>query len=208
LLIEIIDLGINNLSSLSRAVDNASSDLHKIKIISHSKESKNPDLLFLPGVGKFSKAMSTLTDFEFDKLLRDEIDKGTKLVGICLGMQLFFSSSEESPDAQGLDLIPGEVRKLPSVDRVPNVGWAAVSQTKDVEAFSSLGLLKDFYFVHSYYAQPKIENDILTYSSTGSFNYVSSIRHENILGFQFHPEKSGTVGRQLLSETLTWGRNT
>ena len=133
---------------------------------------------------------------------------GTKVVGICLGMQLLATESDESPGVEGLNLIKSRVKKLRAdgTERIPHIGWAEVLKKNEVENFPSLATPGDFYFVHSYHLLPENKNDILTETQFGQKSFVSSVISTGILGFQFHPEKSGAKGKALITEIIQWAR--
>ena len=134
---------------------------------------------------------------------------GTKVVGICLGMQLLGTSSEESPGVQGLDLIKSKVERLPvdKSERIPHIGWAETIENSKPGIFPSLTSPGDFYFVHSFHLLPQNENDLLTKTPYGEHFFASSVFSRDILGVQFHPEKSGAKGKALISEIIQWVLN-
>jgi glutamine amidotransferase len=203
--IEVLDLGINNLASLRRGLEDAGAHTHRV--IASSNESRGADLMVLPGVGAFGAAIAELESRGLDEAVKRHVASGGYLFGVCLGMQLLTTGSEESPDAPGLDLIPGRaVRLTPNTDaRVPNMGWTeAVAADDPDEEFTVFERALDFYFVHSYAVVPDDEADALAHSQFGDQRFVSAIRHDKILGVQFHPEKSSRPGHQLLSEVLEW----
>jgi imidazole glycerol phosphate synthase glutamine amidotransferase subunit len=207
--IGILDLGINNLSSVYRSFSRMTTSHDTITVISDGLDISSPDLLVLPGLGKFSSGINALKlNHMIDFLHRMNREK-KKIVGICLGMQLLGSASNESPNAIGLDIIPGQVMKLPTSDiqRVPNIGWSGVGKPSDSNPFKSLETPGDFYFVHSYHLVPKDRNSVLTKTIFGEGSFVSSVLTDNVVGFQFHPEKSGKKGVQLINEIISWGRN-
>jgi glutamine amidotransferase len=209
MLISIIDLGINNLTSVKRAFSLHLTSSDTIDVANSNSSSERPDLLILPGLGNFAAGMKQIRDRKLDDLIYKWTGEGVKLAGICLGMQLLGTESKESPGVKGLNLIKSHVEPLPShVDeKIPNIGWAtavATLNTKHFDAFKSKG---DFYFVHSYHLIPENEKVTLTRTTFGSSSFVSSILSQNIVGFQFHPEKSGEKGRQLISEICEWARS-
>jgi glutamine amidotransferase len=206
-MIEIIDLGINNLNSVLRAI-RKSSEID-LEIVSKPKESFHQSIIILPGLGNFGTGSAILKSTKLDAYLKRKVESGSRLIGICLGMQLLGCSSEESPNLSGLELIPGKVRKLPKFigERVPNIGWAETEQSKNFEEFPSLSKQKDFYFVHSYFFEPSDQKDILALTQFGDMKFASAIKLNNVLGFQFHPEKSAEVGKSLLLDCLKWATN-
>jgi len=205
--IEIINLGINNLNSVVRAIRKISEI--DLEIVSKPKDTNTKSIIILPGLGNFGTGMGILKVTKLDNYLKEKVKSGSKLIGICLGMQLLASSSEESPNVSGLELIPGKVKKLPKFkdERVPNIGWAETQQIKEFEDFPSLNGQKDFYFVHSYYFETLRQQDILASTKFGNIEFASAIKLENVMGFQFHPEKSAEIGISLLSDSIKWAVN-
>jgi glutamine amidotransferase len=211
MLISIIDLGINNLTSVKRAFSLHLTSSDKIDVTNSNSSLKRPDLLILPGLGNFAAGMKQIRDRKLDDLIYKWTGEGVKIAGICLGMQLLGTESKESPGVKGLNIIKSYVEPLsPHLDeKIPNIGWAtatavATSNTKYFAAFKSKG---DFYFVHSYHLMPEDEKVTLTRTAFGSTSFVSSILSQNVVGFQFHPEKSGEKGRQLISDICEWARS-
>jgi glutamine amidotransferase len=203
--IEIIDLGVNNIRSLMESVARNSSEV-KLTVIETALESNSPDLVFLPGIGNFGAAMKQMQDAGFKNLIQDLSNSDVKVVGICLALQLFGSGSEESPNVEGLGIIPGTSSKLPLSDKekIPNVGWSEVSLKSPSTPFQSLGTQRDFYFVHSYSFLPDNPVTVLATSKFGNYEFVSAVFRDNLLAFQFHPEKSGNPGNSLIKEILEW----
>lgn len=202
--VEILDLGINNLASLRRGFVEAGAT--ELGIVASATETQGADLLVLPGVGAFGAAVAELDSRGLGEVAQAHVAGGGYLFGVCLGMQLLGSSSEESPGALGLDFISGAVRKLDSSGgaRVPNMGWSPLHARQDDPAFPSLERDLDFYFVHSYALVPDYETDIFATSPFGDHEFVSSVLRGRVLGTQFHPEKSSKPGKLLLSNVLAW----
>lgn len=202
--IEVVDLGINNLASLTRGLENAG-DVD-LRVIADASETRGADLMVLPGVGGYGAAVDELRNRGLDTVVTEHAAAGLPLFGVCLGMQLLAEASEETPGAPGLGLIEGTVRKLTpsSTDRVPNMGWSGVDATEKAEPFSALRQPFDFYFVHSFAMVPHDPDDVLITSQFAGSPFVSGVIHENVLGLQFHPEKSSRGGIRLLSEVVVW----
>lgn len=197
--IGIIDLKINNIFSIFKATQAAN---FKCKIIDKKENYKKYDLIILPGVGSFKEAMKKIKKEDIDKKIYEFIDNNSKkLLGICLGMQLLFENSTEFGNTKGLNLLSGTVEKFEKkeVKIIPHMNWNKI-YFKNLYNKSILRTFnkKDFYFVHSYYCKIKIKSNLLTYTKYGNQKFCSSVRHENILGTQFHPEKSGKVGINFL----------
>jgi glutamine amidotransferase len=209
MLINIIDLGINNLTSVKRAFSLHLTSSDTIDLTSSNSSLKRPDLLVLPGLGNFAAGMRQIRDRKLDDLIYKWTGEGVKLAGICLGMQLLGTESKESPGVKGLNLIKSHVEPLPPHldEKIPNIGWATAAATSNTKYFAAFRSKGDFYFVHSYHLIPENEKVMLTRTIFGSTSFVSSILSQNIVGFQFHPEKSGEKGRQLISEICEWARS-
>ncbi len=204
--IEIIDLGQNNLSSVEKALLGNIRGTDSCISISELSESNSPNLLVLPGLGHFASGMEKLKEKGFDDLLIQENTKKTPIVGICLGMQLFCLESEEAPGIPGLGIVAGMVRKLPDGEPRPNTGWGELEISNHSNHFSSLSLDRDFYFVHSFHVELHDPSQVLTKTKFAGTKFVSSYHAGNLLGFQFHPEKSGEIGQSLISEIIDWAR--
>ena len=202
--VEVLDLGLNNLASLMRALALAGFD--HIRSIEDCSLHRPARLMVLPGVGAFGAAMGRIHDRGFDTVVRDHVSAGGKLMGVCLGMHLLGSSSEESPGVSGLNLIPGEVVQLPPEknERIPHVGWNSVHMTDHRAEFSELEEPFDFYFIHSYVLQPASTSHVLGSSPYGETSFTSAVLSGPILAFQFHPEKSSQPGHRLLKQARSW----
>lgn len=205
--IEIIDLGINNITSVVRAFQETPNS--EVTVIGHSDQSRNPNLFVLPGLGYFEKGVESLDNRGFRILLEKAASQQIAIAGICLGMQLLSDFSEESPRIRGLGLISGECLKFPNTigERIPNTGWNSTKLVKLENQFQSMAGGSDFYFVHSYYFSPRSESDILSVTQFGEMKYPSSILHEKTIGFQFHPEKSAKAGKRAISDLVSWASN-
>ncbi len=206
MLISVIDLGINNLTSVINSFSKPLSSNDSIEIFDHSS-SNSPDILILPGLGKFSAGMKALQSNDMNYKIIELTNSGTKLIGICLGMQLLSERSAESPNTPGLGLIEGQCEKLPMSqgEPVPHTGWNSI-EISSTDHFFSLNSGRDFYFVHSYHLVPRNKEDISGITRFGNDSFISVVQKNNILGVQFHPEKSGQAGIDLVSEIVAWGR--
>ncbi len=195
--IGIIDLGINNLHSIKEACNSIG---YKTNLINLKKKKYNCDILILPGIGSFKKAMQIIRKNHIKKKILQHLENKDKiLVGICLGMQLFFSKSEEFGLTKGLDLIKGTVKKFSKKKMiVPHTGWNSINITKNNSIISKKLGKKMFYFTHSFYCVPENNKNILGYTKYSSFNFCSIIKKDNIFGMQFHPEKSSENGLEIL----------
>ena len=209
MLVGVIDLGINNLTSVQRAFSVPLKPTDSLKVIESDTSLERPDLVILPGLGTFGAGMSALRERKLEEKIKSWNSEGVKVVGICLGMQLLGTHSEESKGVEGLNLISSRIERRPNDEneRIPHTGWAETNIAYGSHPFSSLATPGDFYFVHSYHLIPENENDALSRTPFGKYHFVSSILSGNILGFQFHPEKSGNKGKELVSEIIEWARN-
>lgn len=201
----IIDYKLGNLFSVKQALENIGLN---IIISSDPEDLNNADALVLPGVGSFKDAINNLKELNLINPIANSIEKGKPFLGICLGLQLLFSRSEEFGDCEGLNIIKGRVRKFTAgsdgevVYKVPQIAWNQINET-EIQVWAGTPLDTTLsgeymYFVHSYYVEPD-ENVALTYTNYGPCKYVSSILKENIFACQFHPEKSGQKGLEIYS---------
>ena len=208
--IQIIDYRLGNLFSVQQACRHVGLNA----FVSPSAETLDEvDGIILPGVGAFGSAMDNLSELHLLDPLIHVVRQGKPLLGICLGMQLLFDSSEEFGFHQGLGLLPGSVRRLPDQTadsrklRVPNVGWNRVELPMERAKNGNSWGVRDgafMYFVHSYYAVPDEASDNLAFTGYGQFRYCSAVQRENILGVQFHPERSAEDGLNLYRHWASW----
>ena len=205
--IEILDLGINNLGSMVRSFENNSQEFDQVCVVSGPIGTKDADLIVLPGLGHFRAGMRALEESGLSNYVKERFEQNTKIVGICLGMQMLFECSEEAPGRPGLRFLEGVVKFLPSSQSVPNIGWDMVNLKSNSGSFPSLESGKDFYFDHSLCVTEIPDEVILTETPFGESNFISSVLNQNILGFQFHPEKSGKIGQSLVGDILDWARS-
>ncbi|MBO8173199.1 MAG: imidazole glycerol phosphate synthase subunit HisH [Bacillaceae bacterium] len=192
-MIGIIDYGMGNLHSVSKALERLGYDY---RILSKPEELDACDGVILPGVGAFGDAMDHLREMGMVSAIRDYIGSGKPFLGICLGMQLLFESSEEHGHHEGLGILPGNVVRFQGDFKVPHMGWNRLSFQKQVPLFDGVEE-GHVYFVHSYYVQPT-DRDVL-WAVTDYYGEVPAIvGRDQVCGMQFHPEKSGDVGMKLL----------
>ncbi len=197
----IVDYGLGNIFSINQVCQSVG--LNSV-VSSNKKVIRNADALILPGVGAFGEAMNSLQMNDLIEPIHDFVKTGKQFLGICLGMQLLFSQSEEFGINRGLDLIHGNIVKFPKTNnennflQVPQIQWNKIHKSREKEWNNSpLEGINDgeyMYFVHSFYAIPKDENVILSYTEYGGIEYASSVIKDNIVGLQFHPEKSAKEG--------------
>lgn len=205
----IIDLGINNLTSVQRAFSVPLKPTDSLTVIEDDSSVEQPNLIILPGLGSFGAGMKALKERKLIEKIKKWNHEGTKVVGICLGMQLLGSFSEESKGVIGLDLIGSRIERLPGnrSERIPHTGWAKTDPALDAQPFPALQSEGDFYFVHSYHLIPVNNEEVLARTPFGSTSFVSAVLSKSILGVQFHPEKSGGKGKSLISEIVQWARS-
>jgi len=210
--VSIINYGINNLKSVSMAFQKIGKSYN---IIEKPDEILSATCLILPGIGAFGDGMEGLKKRNLIDPIRQKINEGTPLLGICLGMQMLFTESEEFGLYKGLNLIPGRVISFKSPNevnikgyKVPHMGWNELNKPSDIFKkakstwqFTLLDGIKektDVYFVHSYYPIPDHDEDILATTIYGNQEFCAVVKKNNIIGTQFHPEKSGVAGLKIL----------
>jgi imidazole glycerol-phosphate synthase subunit HisH len=194
--IAILDYGMGNLRSVEKALERVGS---AAAITADPDEVRAADGVILPGVGAFPAAMRRVRELRLDALVAERLEAGTPVLGICLGMQLLFSSSSENEGAEGLGLLPGEVSALEAPGlKVPHIGWSPVRWERDSELTDGLGSEVPFYFVHSFTPRPRDAADVLGTAEYGE-RYACAVARPPLFGVQFHPEKSSTAGLRLLS---------
>jgi glutamine amidotransferase len=195
--IAIIDYDIGNLRSVEKAFTSQGIPAEITKDEQHIRAA---DKLVLLGVGAFGYAMDSLRKHGFDKLIHEAAEAGKPIIGLCVGMQMLFDEGHEFGVHQGLGLLPGKVIKFPAAVRVPHVGWNQVEYQEACAQhplFRGLPNFSFYYFVHSYYVEPTDATCILGSTEYG-LKYASICGRKNVLGVQFHPEKSQIAGLNLL----------
>jgi imidazole glycerol-phosphate synthase subunit HisH len=203
--IAVVDYGVNNLASVVRALQAGG---HSSELSADPDRIRRADRVLVPGVGNFGPASRTLANTGLGDAIREVAASGRPVLGICLGLQLFFDSSDEAPEAPGLGLLPGRVRRFSTELPVPHVGWARVNLTS---AGQNHPVLKPafsdgpqfFYHVHSYHPDGLPESTVL---GTGDYGgtFPTLVGQGSLIGAQFHPEKSQTAGILLLSAFAAW----
>jgi glutamine amidotransferase len=194
--IVIIDYGMGNLRNVQKGFEYVRSEA---KVTRNKKEIERASAIVLPGVGAFKDCMQNLEKFGLIEPLLRSIEKGKPYLGICLGLQILFSESEEFGSQKGLDLLRGRVVKFrPDPDhKVPHMGWNTIEKEREVPILQGIESGDFFYFVHSYYVIPEEKQWIATFTPYGE-PFVSSIWKENVFATQFHPEKSQQKGLRVL----------
>ena len=196
-MIAVIDYGAGNLRSIRRALESAGAE---VVVTSVAGDIARADAVVLPGVGAAAHAMDHLREMGLVDPLVASVEAGTPFLGICLGMQLLFGHQEEG-DAQGLGLIGGRVRSLPTGIKVPHMGWN-VSRVVRPGPLGDVGDERYYYFVHSFVAEPD-DPAVVAAEATYGVTFPSVVRRDNIWGTQFHPEKSGEDGLRLVNAFVT-----
>ena len=196
-MIAIIDYDSGNLKSVEKALQFLGQEC---VITRDFHEIEKADKVILPGVGSFGDAMSQLRKFELDKVIHEVAAEQKPFLGICLGLQLLFEGSEESEGVEGLHLLDGEILRIPEQEglKIPNIGWNSLDLQNNGRLFQNLEGSPFVYFVHSYYLKAR-EEAIVKATIDYSTHIHASVEKDNIFACQFHPEKSGTVGLQILS---------
>jgi len=190
--IAIVDYGVGNLHSIRRGLEIAGA---QTKITHEPAEIAAADAIVLPGVGAFKSAMQEL-GANLD-IIRQVVSAGRPLLGICLGMQLLLTWSEEGGHAEGLGLIPGKVVKLPRIQKVPHMGWNSLKIEREHPFLAGIQSGTHVYFVHSYFVRPEDEVAVLA-TTTYGIEFPSVVVRGPVIGTQFHPEKSSGAGLQML----------
>ncbi|MGZ7067011.1 MAG: imidazole glycerol phosphate synthase subunit HisH [Methanobacterium sp.] len=196
-MIVIINYGSGNLKSIR----NGFSKIGKEAIISDDiYEMEKADALILPGVGAFGNAMNQLQKYK--DLILGHIDSGKPFLGVCLGQQVLFTKSEEDEGIKGLDVLKGEVLRLPEGLKIPHMGWNDLKIKNECILFKDIGN-EYMYFVHSYYVKPEDENVIAATTNYG-VDIPAAICKDNVFATQFHPEKSGAKGLNILKNFVNY----
>lgn len=193
-MIAIVNYGMGNLRSVQKAFETVGQEA----IVTFEKDQiKKANAIVIPGVGAFYDAMNNLKTLGLDEVITEEIKTGKPFLGICLGMQVLFSYGYEVEKSQGLDVIPGDIVKLPPGEKIPHMGWNSLNIKKDSKILKGVETGNYFYFVHSYYARPVDESSIVATADYG-LEIPAVVEKENIFGIQFHPEKSSKAGLNIL----------
>jgi imidazole glycerol-phosphate synthase subunit HisH len=193
--IAVVDYGIGNLRSAQKALQRVGAD---------ARLTADPDLVgaadgvVLPGVGNFGRCMEALRDAGLDAVALGAVSSGRPFLGICVGMQMLFDGSDESPDVRGLGIVPGQVRWLPDTVKRPQMQWNTLHVTRPSRLFAGLGDDPWMYFVHSYHPVPA-DPDVVVATCDYGGPMVAAVERGNVAAVQFHPEKSARAGLGLLA---------
>lgn len=199
-MIAIIDYDAGNIKSVEKAIQYLGEDA----VITRDRDLiLNSDKVILPGVGSFGDAMAKIREYDLVNTIYDVVDKKTPFLGICLGLQLLFKTSEESEGVTGLGLLDGRIIRIPDDPglKIPHMGWNSLDIKPGATLFQGIEDQSYVYFVHSYYLQAEHEEDVVA-TTVYSTKIHASVEHENIYACQFHPEKSSRVGLQILKNFI------
>lgn len=199
-MIAIIDYGAGNLHSVKNALDFLGAD----NIVTGNKEEiLNADKVILPGVGAFGDAMKCLEESGLTKTVKAVAESGKPFLGICLGLHLLFEESEESPNVKGLGIFKGKIVKIPDNGslKIPHMGWNNIHITKDSKILKNIGDEPYVYFVHSYYVEAEDSSVVSAYTEYGQRLDIA-VERDNVFATQFHPEKSGDTGMEILKNFI------
>lgn len=199
-MIAIVDYDAGNIKSVEKALQ----FLGQEPVVTRDKETLlQAEKVIVPGVGAFGDAMGKMHQYGLVEVLREIAAKGTPLLGICLGLQLFFESSEETPGVEGLGLLPGKIVRIPDKEgfKIPHMGWNSIQINPASRLLKGIEEGAYVYFVHSYYLQAENEADVAA-TTDYVVNIHAAAEHENIFATQFHPEKSGKIGLQILKNFI------
>jgi glutamine amidotransferase len=206
-MIGIIDYEAGNLTSVARAISYLG---YKCIVSAYIDELKKADKIIFPGVGAARSAMESLKKLELDEFLKEAFSKGVPILGICLGTQIIFEESEEDGGTKTLGLLKGKVIRFPDPLvyneeklKIPHMGWNKVNWIKEHPVFKGLDPGFEYYFVHSYYVLPE-NKEIICGTTFYGVEFASVICYKNLVATQFHPEKSGKPGLQILKQFCEW----
>lgn len=195
-MIAIIDYDAGNIKSVEKALQKLGAE---VVITKDAQEILAADKVILPGVGAFGDAMANLKKYGLDEVIHQVVEKGTPFLGICLGLQLLFERSDETPGVEGLGILKGEILRISDRDdlKIPHMGWNSLHLQNQGRLFTGLPEQSYVYFVHSYYLKAE-EEEIVKATTDYSVNIHASVEKDNVFACQFHPEKSSDVGLQIL----------
>ena len=195
-MIAIIDYDAGNIKSVEKAMHLLGQEV----VVTRDRESiLKADKVILPGVGAFGDAMSKIRQYNLEEVIHEVVEKGTPFLGICLGLQLLFEKSEESPGVEGLGILKGEILRIPAAEglKIPHMGWNNIRFPNKGRLFAGVSEDAYVYFVHSYYLKAQDEK-IVTATTEYGTHIHASVESGNLFACQFHPEKSSHVGLQIL----------
>jgi glutamine amidotransferase len=193
-MIAIIDYGMGNLRSVQKGFEKVG---YQAEIVHDPDAVRQAEKIVLPGVGAFRDAMQNLRETGMVGAINEVVTDGKPFLGICLGLQLMFTTSEEGGIYEGLNIFPGRVRLLPPGLKVPHMGWNQIELQKSCPILKDIPAGAAFYFVHSYYVDPE-DSEVTTTLTDYGIKFTSIASRDNVFGIQFHPEKSSAMGLRIL----------
>ena len=195
-MVAIIDYDAGNIKSVEKALLHLGEEV----IITRDREQiLNSDKVILPGVGAFGDAMEKLRSYGLDKVIYVVVERKIPFLGICLGLQLLFEKSDETPGVKGLGILPGEILRIPDKEgiKIPHMGWNSVKIKENARIFKDVPQDSYVYFVHSYYLKAGREEDVAATTEYSTLIHAA-VEHDNVFACQFHPEKSSEIGLKIL----------
>ncbi|MDE0165243.1 MAG: imidazole glycerol phosphate synthase subunit HisH [Bryobacterales bacterium] len=198
-MIAIFDYGAGNLRSVENALDAIEV---KYEIVNDAEGLARAERIILPGVGHFGQLIRSLDSLGVREAFKERISAGVPFLGICLGLHALFERSEEAPELDGLGVYPGEVKRFPKDARVPHMGWNELESQGSPRLLANLPSRPYVYFAHSYYVPEEIGSDNSAALCEYGVRYTAALEAGNVFGVQFHPEKSGSVGQQIVRNFL------
>lgn len=195
-MVAIIDYDAGNIKSVEKALRFLGQEA---EVTRDRERIRKADKVILPGVGAFGDAMEKLSQYGLTEVIKETVDKGTPFLGICLGLQLLFDRSDEAPGVEGLGILKGEILKIPEREglKIPHMGWNSLEFPREGRLFRGMKPNPYVYFVHSYYLKAS-EEEIVTAETEYGVKIHASVEKGNVYACQFHPEKSGETGLQIL----------
>jgi len=199
-IIAVMDYGAGNFPSVARALDKLGAEL---RIAVWPSDLKIADAIVLPGVGNYAALIRALDERDLRSPLLDAIARGVPFLGICLGLQALYSTSEEAPSLPGLGVFSGTVKSLPTTVKLPHMGWNRLRMQRTSQLLAGLSTSDYFYFAHTFAAAVSSTSNEVVASCNHGTNFAAVLEHKNIFATQFHPEKSGAAGARLLQNFLS-----
>ena len=199
-MVAIIDYDAGNIKSVQKAIEYLGEE---VIITRNPEEILQASRVILPGVGAFGDAMEKLHKYHLVEVIKEVVNKGIPFLGICLGLQLLFEKSDETPGVEVLGILEGEIKRIPDYDelKIPHIGWNSLKYPNKGKLYEGIAEDSYVYFVHSYYLEAKNQDIVVATTDYGTCIHAS-VEHDNVFACQFHPEKSSTVGLKILENFL------